>query len=81
MSISDHALHKDFPQYKDLIRELRSSDFEFKELCDQYDELDKSIRGLEYREVPTDDTHFVEMKKERAHLKDTLYTKLSNHQA
>lgn len=79
MSISDHALQVDFPQYKELIRELRGSDTQFKELSDHYDKLDKSIRGLEFREVPTDDAHFNEMKMERAHLKDTLYSTLANH--
>lgn len=79
MSITDHALQVDFPQYKELIRELRGSDAQFKELSDHYDKLDKSIRGLEFREVPTDDAHFTEMKMERAHLKDTLYSTLTNH--
>ncbi|WP_111496281.1 MULTISPECIES: YdcH family protein [Marinobacter] len=77
MSISDHALHIDFPEYKDLIHELRQSDDHFKKLSDEYDKLDKSIRGLEFREVPTDDAHFNEMKLERAQLKDTLYSTLS----
>lgn len=81
MTISDHALHKDFPQYKELIRELRNTDLHFKEMSDHYERLDKSIRGLEHREIPTDDTHFNELKKERAHLKDTLYYRLSNHRS
>ncbi|MEQ5833647.1 DUF465 domain-containing protein [Marinobacter sp. R17] len=79
MSISDHALNVDFPQYKELIRELRQSDATFKEMSDHYDKLDKSIRGLEFREVPTDDEHFNQMKMERAQLKDTLYGTLTKH--
>ncbi|TBW55999.1 DUF465 domain-containing protein [Marinobacter halodurans] len=79
MSISDHALHEDFPEFRELIRELRKSDVKFKEMSDHYDKLDKSIRGLEYREVPTDDAHFNQLKLERAQLKDSLYTTLSKH--
>ncbi|MDX1755248.1 MAG: YdcH family protein [Marinobacter sp.] len=79
MSISDHALDIDFPDYKQAIFDLRKSDPAFRELSDQYDKLDKRIRGLEVREVPTDDLHFNEMKMERAHLKDQLYRQLSNH--
>ncbi|MDX1457416.1 MAG: YdcH family protein [Marinobacter sp.] len=79
MSISDHALNVDFPDFKQAILELRKSDSAFRELSDQYDKLDKRIRGLEVREVPTDDQHFNEMKMERAHLKDQLYRQLSNH--
>ncbi len=79
MSISDHALNIDFPDFQQVILELRKSDTAFRQLSDQYDKLDKKIRGLEVREVPTDDQHFNEMKVERAHLKDQLYRQLSNH--
>ncbi|SFM00180.1 YdcH family protein [Marinobacter zhejiangensis] len=79
MSISDHALNLDFPDYKDAILELRKTDPQFRELSDQYDALDKKIRGLEVRDVPTDDDHFRDMKMERAHLKDKLYHQFSNH--
>ncbi|MDC0661276.1 YdcH family protein [Marinobacter sp. SS21] len=78
MSISDHALNVDFPDFQHVILELRKSNTAFRELSDQYDKLDKKIRGLEVREVPTDDQHFNEMKVERAHLKDQLYRQLSN---
>ncbi|SDW98405.1 YdcH family protein [Marinobacter mobilis] len=79
MSISDHALKVDFPDYKEVIRELRKTDPQFRELSDQYDALDKKIRGLEVRDVPTDDDHFRDMKQERAHLKDRLYHQFSKH--
>lgn len=79
MSICDHALDVDFPDYKHAILDLRKNDPTFRELSDHYDKLDKKIRGLEVREVPTDDQHFNEMKMERAHLKDQLYRQLTNH--
>lgn len=79
MSISDHALKVDFPDYKETIQKLRQTDPQFRELSDQYDALDKKIRGLEVREVPTDDDHFRDMKLERAQLKDKLYRQFTNH--
>lgn len=79
MSISNHALKVDFPDYKEAIQELRKSDPQFRELSDQYDALDKKIRGLEVRDVPTDDDHFREMKLERAQLKDRLYQQFSHY--
>lgn len=79
MSISDHALKVDFPDYKEAIQQLRQTDPQFRELSDQYDALDKKIRGLEVRDVPTDDEHFRDMKLERAHLKDKLYRQFTNH--
>lgn len=79
MSISDHALKVDFPDYQEVIQQLRNTDPQFRELSDQYDALDKKIRGLEVRDVPTDDDHFRDMKLERAHLKDRLYHQFTNH--
>jgi hypothetical protein len=79
MSVSNHALHLDFPEYKHSVQELRNTDEDFREQSDHYEKLDKTIRGLESREVPMDDEHFNELKKERAHLKDTLYHKLTAH--
>ncbi|MGP4844116.1 YdcH family protein [Marinobacter sp. 1Y8] len=81
MTISNHALHLEFPEYGDTIHALRDSDNHFRNLSDQYHQLDKSIRGLESREVPTDDQHFNDLKTERAHLKDSLYTMLQKHQS
>ncbi|MBD3655492.1 MULTISPECIES: YdcH family protein [Marinobacter] len=79
MSISDHALKNDFPEFAANILELRKSDDDFRKLSDDYDSLDKKIRGLEVRDVPTDDQHFNEMKLERARLKDTLYKRLTRY--
>ncbi|MCG8519135.1 MAG: DUF465 domain-containing protein [Pseudomonadales bacterium] len=77
MSISDHALDIDFPQFKSRILDLRKNDPAFRQLSDDYDRLDKKIRGLEVREVPTDDQHFSTLKMERASLKDRLYQQLA----
>lgn len=78
MSVSNHALHLEFPEHKERVYQLRDSDTHFREQSDHYEKLDKTIRGLESRDVPMDDEHFTEMKKERALLKDTLYHKLTN---
>ncbi|WP_166263631.1 YdcH family protein [Marinobacter caseinilyticus] len=80
MSISDHALVIDFPQHRENISNLNKTDDHFRKLSKRYDELDKKIRGLEVREVPTSDDHFNDMKIERAHLKDTLYRELTRHE-
>lgn len=79
MAISDHALNIDFPEYRDTIKELAGSDDHFRTLSTRYDQIDKKIRGLEVREVPTSDEHINDMKIERAHLKDTIYRELQRH--
>ncbi len=80
MSISDHALNIDFPEHRNAIKELAESDNHFRKLSTRYDDIDKKIRGLEVREVPTSDEHINDMKIERAHLKDTLYRELVRQQ-
>lgn len=80
MAISDHALNIDFPEYRNAIKELAGSDDHFRRLSTRYDDLDKKIRGLEVREVPTSDEHINDMKIERAHLKDTIYRELVRYQ-
>ena len=55
MGISSHELHKEFPQYSDLIDELKSNDPRFDEKFREYAELDQEIEGLEKRGSPIGD--------------------------
>ena len=67
-----------FPEYRDLITELKTSDLHFRRLFDQHNELDQKIRNLE---AHVDHTHarqeeIEQLKKEKLHLKDQLYLSL-----
>lgn len=73
MGISSHQLQTEFPQYKDLIGDLRVNDPKFAENLKRYTELDREIEGLEKRDAPIADSQLVEMKQQRAQLKDELY--------
>jgi uncharacterized protein YdcH (DUF465 family) len=73
MGISSHELHLEFPQYKDLIQELKSNDLKFNEKLQEYTELDHEIEGLEKRDAPIGDDKLHRMKQKRAQLKDDLY--------
>ncbi|MAZ05511.1 DUF465 domain-containing protein [Marinobacter sp. SS8-8] len=82
MGISSHELHKEFPQYSDLIDELKSNDPRFDEKFREYAELDQEIEGLEKRGSPIGDDKLHRMKQKRAQLKDNLYQALlSNDKA
>ncbi|AXS81836.1 MULTISPECIES: YdcH family protein [Marinobacter] len=82
MGISSHELHKEFPQYSDLIDELKSNDPRFDEKFREYAELDQEIEGLEKRDAPISDDKLHRMKQKRARLKDNLYQALvSNDKA
>ncbi|EMP56786.1 hypothetical protein MSNKSG1_05611 [Marinobacter santoriniensis NKSG1] len=80
MGITSHELHKEFPQFKDRIEELKASDTGFSEKLTRYTELDQEIEGLEKREGPIGDDKMHRLKQWRAQLKDELYTRLSNGQ-
>lgn len=82
MGISSHELHKEFPQYSDLIDELKNNDLRFSEKFREYTELDQEIEGLEKRGAPIGDDKLHRMKQIRAQLKDDLYQMLvSNAEA
>lgn len=76
MGISNHELHKEFPQYADLIDELRKTDLRFQEHFKNYAELDQEIVGLERRDAPVGDDKLHRMKQRRLQLKDDIYNTL-----
>jgi uncharacterized protein YdcH (DUF465 family) len=62
-----------FPEYRDLISRLKTSDQHFLHLFDRHNELDQRVKNLE-TQVPLG-THeqIEELKKEKLLLKDQLY--------
>lgn len=76
MGISNHELHNEFPQFGELIDELKVKDPKFKEEFQQYAELDQEIEGLERRDSPIGDDKLHQMKQQRLQLKDDLYKTL-----
>ena len=71
-----HALTSDFPEHFNKIRELHLADPDFRQQNERYHALDREIHSLSSRGVPTDDHTFLELKKQRAKLKDLLYHRL-----
>ena len=76
MGISNHALHNEFPQFGELIDELKKNDPTFQHHFRQYAELDQEIEGLERRDAPIGDDQLHQMKQQRLQLKDDLYKTL-----
>ncbi|MEG9498580.1 YdcH family protein [Mannheimia indoligenes] len=70
-----------FPEFRDLITELKQSDAHFSRLFDKHNELDQRIKNMEANiEIATHEE--VEMlKKEKLHLKDQLYAILKQKSA
>lgn len=76
MGISNHELHREFPQFADLIDELKETDPRFEENFRHYARLDQEIEGLERRDAPVGDESLHQMKQQRLQLKDDLYNTL-----
>ncbi|MBE94882.1 DUF465 domain-containing protein [Marinobacter sp.] len=76
MGISNHELHNEFPQFGELIDELKKNDPTFQHHFRQYAELDQEIEGLERRDAPIGDDQLHQMKQQRLQLKDDLYKTL-----
>lgn len=70
-----------FPEYRDLISELKTSDHHFVKLFDKHNELDQKIKNIEaYIETATPE-EVEDLKKEKLLLKDQLYAILKKASA
>jgi len=76
MSIEHHGLLHEFPQMRERIHELKTSNPKFAGLYRQYDETDKEIFRIEEEIETTSDQYAEDLKKRRVLLKDQLYAML-----
>ena len=76
MSIEHHGLLHEFPQLRERIHELKTSNPKFAGLYRQYDEIDKEIYRIEEEIETPSDTYTEDLKKRRVLLKDQLHTML-----
>lgn len=68
-----------FPEYRDLISELKQKDRHFEKLFDKHNELDEKINNI-IDGVEVDNKRTVEeLKKEKLKLKDEIYVILKKH--
>lgn len=72
----DHSLLKEFPEYKDTIAKLINIDDTFAKDTKHYNALDKEIRELELQDSPIGDGSMIQLKHNRAELKDALHLRL-----
>ena len=67
-----------FPEYRELITQLKTTDHHFSRLFDKHNELDQKIKNLESGIEKATDLEIESFKKEKLHLKDELYTILKS---
>jgi len=81
MQVDHHELHREFPEYVDLMHVLRTSDSFFCQMFNEYHNLTTQVEHLEEEDVPVDDFTIEEMKKKRVKLKDKMYKMLVAHES
>ncbi|WP_119966941.1 YdcH family protein [Simplicispira lacusdiani] len=70
-----------FPEFRDLITQLKTTDRHFLRLFDQHNTLDQKIKNLEASISPATHEEIETLKKEKLYLKDQLYTILKGASA
>jgi uncharacterized protein YdcH (DUF465 family) len=62
-----------FPEYRELISQLKTTDHHFQHLFDRHNELDQQIKNMEAHIVGATHEEIEAAKKEKLILKDQLY--------
>lgn len=70
-----------FPEYRDLISQLKTTDHHFSRLFDKHNELDQQIKNMEAHIASGTPAEVENLKKEKLQLKDQLYTILKKASA
>ena len=76
MSNTPHELHDDFPDFADRITTLKSVDAYFAKMAEQYHALNRQIHRSETNIEPMEDLAMIDLRKQRAALKDNIYSVL-----
>lgn len=62
-----------FPEYRELILQLQSTNGHFSSMFDKHNQLDKEIQKMESHAIPSTHEEIEILKKEKLLLKDQLY--------
>lgn len=74
--VEHHDLHHEFPEHKETIHKLKTSNSHFSRLFDEYHVATAEVEKLEGKGIPVGDATFDDLKKKRLKLKDELYSML-----
>ena len=71
--VDNHPLGRDFPELKDQIHALKTSNAHFSKLFDEYEAIDREVVRAEQGVEHMGDFDLEDLKKKRLVLKDELY--------
>ena len=72
MSNTPHTLDEEFPDLRERISALKTSDGHFARLADEYHEVNRQVHRIETRVEPTSEDVEQELKRRRIRLKDEI---------
>ena len=72
MSNTPHDITEEFPDQRERITKLKTSDGHFARLAEEYNELNRAIHRIETRVEPAPEDVEEELKRRRVHLKDEI---------
>ena len=78
MSHTPHELSEEFPAHVERMRELKDSDAHFARLFDEYHDINRQVHRAETNCEPMDGLAEVDLRKQRAALKDQIWGYLSS---
>jgi uncharacterized protein len=70
-----------FPEYRELITRLKTSDRHFTQLFEKHNDLDQKIKNIEAHIQPGTHEEVEVLKKEKLLLKDQIYATLKRAEA
>ena len=76
MPLENHSLVKEFPEMKDKIHVLKTSDAHFSRLFGEYDQVEHDVHRIESGATASSDEALEALKKKRLALKDQLFSLL-----
>lgn len=76
MSHTPHELAEEFPEHVEKMSALKQSDAHFAKLFDSYHEVNRTVHRAETNVEPMDGLAEIELRKERAALKDQIWSYL-----
>ena len=73
MPLEKHSLVHEFPEMRDLIHTLKTTDSHFANVFDKYEAVEHEVYRIEVGTDAASDERLEELKKERLSLKDELF--------
>lgn len=81
MSNTPHDITEEFPDQRERITQLKTSNGRFARIAEEYNELNRTIHRIETRVEPSTEDQEEELKRRRVRLKDELAAMLADANA